>query len=395
MGLIIFISGSPYYCLDGYDLIRTIMPFVLIAILAVPVVSNLIYTFKTKKSLLIVSVCAVCLWAIFVLNSSNDMIKFLSKIVIFILLIFYISNNNNSERLFSCLYKYTIIICIIALLHWVLLYVYEFQMPYTIVEGGRVRDFHFLFYDNPEWYREHIGSFYYCRLQGFFWEPGVLGIYIVVALYHYIYNCSNKKLWVLFILLISLVLTESTTGLMIGSVLVGFHYLKKIKNKKIKLMIVIPVLILAVLAVTYFWSTKKNSASASYSIRTRELVVGLQIWLDNFFLGTGYNNTYLFKSILGAGSSNGFINWCTTMGLLGFLVIMVPFVANCIIGNRKNRRKSIVWMIIWILINMTEPLMTSPLMIFFLSNEYYTALKHKNEMNANSDLLSRKIFQVN
>ena len=54
------------------------------------------------------------------------------------------------------------------------------------------------------------------RLQGIFWEPGVYAVYLNLALYYFVFIKTEKKFTQYLLLAISILLTFSTTGIILG-----------------------------------------------------------------------------------------------------------------------------------------------------------------------------------
>ena len=75
------------------------------------------------------------------------------------------------------------------------------------------------------------------------------------------------------------------------------------------------------------------------------------------------------------GNSNGIIIWGFTMGLVGLAFILVPFIYVICASSRKNRKMEILYFALYVLFNMTDPLLMSPLMLFFLAFEYCKAIQ--------------------
>ena len=105
-------------------------------------------------------------------------------------------------------------------------------------------------------------------------------------------------------------------------------------------------------------------------------MLGIQLLLKNPIFGVGYRNDSVFTEFqgFGRGNSNGFITWCYTMGFLGIALLLIPFLIN--ITRQKNKKERIyefVFMMLFIALNSTEPLILTPLMWFVVSMEYAQA----------------------
>ena len=67
-------------------------------------------------------------------------------------------------------------------------------------------------------------------------------------------------------------------------------------------------------------------------------------------------------------SSNGLLTWIVTTGIAGSLLILYPFIRK--LRNSKTMIQDFYFLIAFILLNMTEPLMLTPLVIYIVANEY-------------------------
>ena len=172
-------------------------------------------------------------------------------------------------------------------------------------------------------------------------------------------------------MIINLVLTLSTTGLIVGIGLILIYRLQKMNTIREKILTIIPMGVAIIPVVLYIWNAKKNSAiSPSYSLRMYDMTRSLKIWKDYFLLGVGYNNTTMFSMEGRVGNSNGLLNWCMTTGLFGLLFIILPFIVNCLISKSKDRERFIIFFGLFILINCTEPLIQTPIMLLLISISY-------------------------
>lgn len=370
--LIVLISGTAVYSVDQFSTLRSITLVALIIILFYTLVKS---NNLKKKNITIYIMCVVVFFGILILKSSGEFFGIITKMFMVILLTNYCYSSNNSYKLFEIIYKIVIVCSSIALVFWVLLFVLKVKLPYFYIENGFYKSYFYLFY-TQEGYIEKIGSFSFYRLQSIFWEPGVFAVYLLIALYYYSFLAKKRNIKHFIILVLCLILTMSTTGLIVGVGLLVVYILKRIKAVIAKMLIIIPMGLSAMSVISYFWLEKKNSIiSPSYQLRMYDMTRSLEIWKDNFWVGTGYNNTALFEIEGRYGNSNGLLNWCMTTGIIGLLVIIIPMFANCLWLKSKERVMSIIYFALFILINFTEPLIQTPLMLLLISFSYVIMLK--------------------
>ena len=385
--LTLLISGTTVYSLEQFKRLRDITLVVLFVLLLMNALVNL-NAGKLKKRLAIVTIGALVFFAGSFISFPSESIHFFSKVLMFVLFSYLLYDEKNAKFIFKYLYDLIVVISVVALVFFVTLYVLKIPLPYTLLNNGFYRSYMYLFY-NADIYKESFGSFAYYRLQGVFWEPGVYGIYLILALFYYAFIDEEKDKRKLYIIVICLLLTSSTTGTALGLVVFGVLLLSKIKKQNERLLVLIPISLLACLVGYYLLIAKKYGGggySASYNLRMVDLTNSFDIWRNHFFWGTGYNNVAEFEAatrLYQRHNSNGFMNWCMTMGLWGLIAQVLPLVVNIIKTKNRGRIIHIAFAIIYVGINMTEPLITSPLMIMLIAFEYVMMVNKYggNELN--------------
>ena len=287
----ILISGTAVYSVEQFARLRDITLIFLFF--------TLLYFFikKTRKlnqkDLLITSGAVIFYCGSVIIHPSASVGNFFSKVLMFILYYFMFSISKNREVFLLLFYRSVIFLAALALSFFIGLYLIRLPIPHFSMSNGLYNSYCYLFF-NSENYRKAIGSFAFYRLQGVFWEPGVFAIYLILALYYYIYMAKNQNPKVLYLLLACLALTLSTTGIILGLLMIGVLFLKKYKNKNIRLLIIVPLGMTLCIAIYYVWTIKKEgegSNSASYNIRLHDLKSSLSIWKSHLLFGTGYGNS--------------------------------------------------------------------------------------------------------
>lgn len=372
--LIVLISGTAVYSVEQFSMLRKMTLVVLIGVLFYTFIKK--NNFKKKKIVIFTMYVGVG-FCLLILKSPGELFGIITKMLMVILLTNYCYGNNNTYKLFEIIYKIVIACSIMSLTFWIILYVLKINLPYFYIEDGFYKSYFYLFF-TYKGYIEQIGSFSFYRLQSIFWEPGVFAVYLLIALFFYSFLAKERNIKHFFILVSCLILTMSTTGLIVGIGLLAIHVLRKIKPTSMRMLVVIPMCLSTIPIITYLWMKKKNSAiSPSYRLRMYDMTRSLKIWKENFFLGTGYNNTALFEIEGRTGNSNGFLNWCMTTGIVGLLVVIIPFIVNCIWSKSKERTMFIVYFGLFVLMNFTEPLIQTPIMILLISFSYAAMLKKR------------------
>lgn len=131
------------------------------------------------------------------------------------------------------------------------------------------------------------------RPDGFFWEPGVLQIYL--NLYLFLSLFVFRKMRDAAIAAASVLLTQSTSGVLGAGVLIGWAYWQHLRvasrNQKIFAAILAPVLLIPVSAVVYLNVQEKLTGDyrGSAFARQYDAVTGFRIALAHPLTGIGFD----------------------------------------------------------------------------------------------------------
>ena len=288
------------------------------------------------------------------------------------------------------LYKVILFFAITSLVIYCI--VHLFQIPlfhnYFYLDGGKGLRYisYFGIYYEQGYANTQFGLSLY-RMTGPFREPGAHQIYINYDIYLYIIRNLKSKVQFI-ILVIDLVLTMSSAGIAIGIflIIVLYYRTKKITTQT-KVLFGVPAFALAFFAIvevviTKFSETYANKSSAF--IRLYDFKLGMELFLENFWVGTGYYNTEPFikrnnYNITGhLGSSNGLLTICYTTGVIGMLFVSIPFVCNFIHIDKSKKIIKLVYIMLIFLFNFVEPVYYYPFMLYLLANEYYMMFSRKS-----------------
>lgn len=272
-------------------------------------------------------------------------------------------------------YHAVLLIAWITLVYFVLIEIFKLSLPYTTIGSGGIvyRNYHNLYFNTDYYIRTYFG-FQFHRLHGLFWEPGVYQIFLNFALFYALLRKKDKNKTSIAILLINVILTVSTTGLIISVCLVSYALYNSKKFRRYRMLVVVPVFLTAVVLSYNIWMEKVITGAGSYLARVSDLTIGLQLFFQNFILGTGYDNVQIFTRIQarGRGSTNGLVTWCYTMGIVGVVACILPFILNILFEkNKEEKMNRIIYFGIFILCNMSEPIYFAPLMWMIVAGEYW------------------------
>ncbi|UPS45264.1 O-antigen ligase family protein [Prevotella sp. E15-22] len=205
-------------------------------------------------------------------------------------------------------------------------------------------------------------GFTFKRNCGYFTEAGLYAFFIVLALFVWLFVKTKKSKVELAILLVALLSTFSTTGLIL-TVLMFAYYIntRKIKGKAIRWLLALMTVGVVVFVVNDLLATKQEEHSFSFSARMFDLIGGIQLFLQSPIWGWGYKNHDAFYviSMQGFGTersdSNGVVSALYQIGILGCTIFYVPF----ILVRKKlkeNKRLFSFLSILLILLMMGEPI---------------------------------------
>lgn len=330
-------------------------------------------------------------------STVGELTLYIIKFILFFLFCYllYIKNKDFDKYLY-----YTIsFIALYSIIFYFIINIFHIGLPYKVFQIVGTKEFYYDYYD-IYFYRKsfdtviNIGPYSFDRLSSLFWEPGVYGIYLIYALYINLFtnNIYKKNKRIIFlILVINILFTFSTTALCI---MLAFFAIKIIKNKQLKpyfkILIIIPTVSITLVGIFYIIISKINKNGLgevnSFFARISDITVGFTLFFQNIISGTGFNNAGEFKELQGYGRdcSNGLIIWLFTTGTVGIFFASYPYIINL----KKLKKKSypdvfyyLVYIIMVILLNMTEPIFTSPLMTYVLAKEYALLCKRGKIIN--------------
>ena len=248
--------------------------------------------------------------------------------------------------------------------------IYEFTDSYG--DRRKVSHIAFLFYRGIVGVKE--------RLYGFFWEPGIYQIYLNIFLILQL-NKYKEKLWI-FATILSIILTVSTTGYIILSIILLYELFKKLHTTK-NIFTVIAVMIVAAVGFGYGYKIVTGNISdkvsgenqGSFFARQADVIAGLTIAYENPLIGIGAN-TERFKQMRSQIAWQGELTGSQTKdtgntnGLISLMYIWgIPFAAWYLWGMCRQKiicgSKWIMAALLLLSLN-SEPLAMTPFFLLFI-----------------------------
>lgn len=313
-------------------------------------------------------------------NFSSFIMYFLKFVLFFVSCLYFRKKNIDFQEY---LYKVIVFIAKYSIYIYIPFILLRIPFPYLTFQIPDSDSFYenylYLYYYRP--FNDalvNIGPLRIGRNAAFFWEPGLYGVFLSYALYYHIFkNVKNKKNFLY--LIINILSTFSTTALAIACLFIGIKILKKMSYRE-RLYCIIPTMLIVVLGVTYILKGKASVQNAqggmnSFSVRLLDLTIGFLVFQKHPLYGTGFQNTeeFRFAQKLNRGSSNGLITWMFTMGTVGIIFLLLPFLIN--IKKSTDKFNILIYLGLFLILNMTEPIITSPFMTFLLAQEYSKTMK--------------------
>ncbi len=234
------------------------------------------------------------------------------------------------------------------------------------------------------------------RNCGFMWEPGAYGAMLIIAFVIYLYFNKFKFNTKVFVYLVLILSTYSTTAYL-NLILIPFFYLfnSKVSNKIIvgSIILIFTIIFLNLSTVTLFDKINFQFLNLDANLELldyKEEIVSLDrfaslIYLlpkiqDNYLIGTGWsfvNDTFNSKTV---SLSNGLAYYFVMFGFVGFIFFINNLYKTGLIFFKGNIKLSILFIIIIVNIGFSNPVLLLP---FFISLQLFCYVDFKNKFNYN------------
>lgn len=377
--LIIYLSGSVLSSLRGDSLEYNALLFVESCILLYAVLKTLRLSKTISRMTVLLLVFLGIALCINYVNYPQSFSSLLIKVLMFVLMIsFTKSAAADGVDLGHVLYRCILAIALIAIVSFVFVDIVGIASAISVVTSGTLRynEYSPFFYE-AGMYSMSVLGYSFTRLAGPFWEPGVFQIYLNFALYRFLFF-ENKRKSHLALLLACIALTVSTTGYLLAVILILLYVITKIDSGKARFLSSVPVtIVILVIALQLIGSKAGSVNSVSYDLRVSDIQVGLNLLAQNPLFGVGYMNEMQFITLQGLdrGSSNGLITWLYSMGVMGLLFAVAPFLFNgARLRTSDERIAYLAFVLFFVLSNMTEPVYMTPFIILLIAEEYRRCL---------------------
>lgn len=302
--LIVFISGSLLISNESLLSPSTVRLLYLSLIFSLLLTNKLENFLILKRNLLIIMTIFAGFIIINVLRVPKNVFHFFIRLSWF--LCFYVLCNYNQKTkklLSSYIYLIVLFLATSSSILFIIINIFRVNLPMSViyVEPFNYYSFAGIYYMIPQAKVTFLNQTLY-RAQSIFWEPGVFAVFLSYTLYYELFKKEKSSLMIAVFLYICILTTFSTTGIMVGTGILGCYFLltKKV-SKGIKYLSFSVLAPLALVFLISVWNSKKygegDQVSGSYSLRMFDLVYGFSVLKSNPLFGSGYNNDTIFKEL--------------------------------------------------------------------------------------------------
>ena len=215
-----------------------------------------------------------------------------------ILILMHLKNNRESYYFLDRIHFILKIVLYHALVSFIC---YFFVKGYLVkLYGGWGNEyiadsFYYVFFYDAEKYKFSLFGLEFIRNQGWFWEPGILQIFLNILLFIEGFVVKRNK-WTIFLLIIAIITTYSTTGILIMLFLLAFIFWSYVRTSPLTIILVISFsLPLYYVAETNIENKTIGEKSSSFQKRYLDLVQPFAIALKYPLTGVGLDREYFQK----------------------------------------------------------------------------------------------------
>lgn len=279
---------------------------------------------------------------------------------------------NRKAELIRCFYNVFMVLCVLSTFVYIFVEVLKLPMPYTVTSFDWLPEFNsygYIYFRMNILTPDVFGPITIMRNCGFYSEPGLYALFIVLNLYIYLFIKKKRNLFHFTVLLFALFTTVSATGWLAFLLIAAFKmvYSEKYSNVARSLIVGSIVFMVATVIVYIVLFQKATNHVNSYTSRGFDLVQGFKLFLKSPIWGWGYKNTDVFSSIAatfagvyheGRVNSNGVMCALYQIGLIGSMVYYIPaffYIKNHSERRSYERKKLIMFCMLVFFLVMGEP----------------------------------------
>ena len=319
-------------------------------------------------------------------QTAEKYLFYLLTVVLSILSLLHFRNNRKADIFLIRLHSVLMLISFHAFFNFIIFFFMKNNLTIISSAYHECETFMHLFFYTPSKGIVNVFGFEFCRNQGFFWEPGILQIFLNMLFFLEAFIIKKRKSLLILTALVILT-TYSTTGILLLLIQFIVYLFNEFKLNK---WITPFVLLLAIPVYIIFSVNLEDKISGvkemSFQKRYFDLVQPFFIALENPLTGIGLDlfefqkirqefyipssSVQSINSLTGIdskiqvtekGSTNSIMFLIAGAGFPSAILLMVMFFKQQIIAEKKW-----LWMLIMIVSVMSEPLLLRPFFFLFI-----------------------------
>lgn len=373
----------------GFQTINDIILVITALTLNFIIIKTLIINKKNFLELILFSLFIIIYNLTFIyINGENTKLFILNFIVILICLMIYSVYSIKEDRYNQILIKIAnvvFVLSIISIVFYIFANCLNIIQPtdYVLLRWGSDRRIpgYFGVYYNTQWI--NLNGVHLIRNTGIFTEAPMYSFILCISLLIELFIIRRIRKKNVFVLLLTIFSTLSTTGITISlTVLTLQLILKKSKTilERILKITIIPVIIILALSLSLFFVKDKinesgNKKYGSFETRTDDFKIGLEAWKENKIIGHGYERHDITQQYMGSirvmqndiGGSSGLMMVLPQGGIYLTSIYIIPLIMAMLYGIiNKKLNVIIISLVVFILFIFTN-IPYRYLMIYFLA----------------------------
>ncbi|HOZ54444.1 MAG TPA: hypothetical protein PK993_00135 [Clostridia bacterium] len=325
-------------------------------------------------------------------SSGEAIIAYIIKFIILLptLILYFRLNTENVNRLCKAFVDCSLVLAVISLILYLLFITNVFGDNTVLVKWGGSRQINHLFYMQFNMQNSYSFGTMLLRNTGIFTESPMYSYILTLALAFNYLNFNKVKHY---ILLITIITTFSTTGIIAAGIIVFINSFIAENKKNIIKKIILPfiIAILSIVAVNLI-EMKMENESWSYNLRFEDYIVSYLAWNEHPLVGNGYENTSKSVSYMNHdrrkdeikhGQSNAVGRLLAEGGIFLFLYYMIPTFKTIIQSYKKHDKSflsiSISFFILIISTNIPYQMITMFMLslLFNYNRNYIKEMKYE------------------
>lgn len=247
----------------------------------------------------------------------------------------------------------------------------------AINEGGGINIIIYNFQNT--WINELIGISRNC---GPFWEPGMFAVYLIVGLFFYNFSPLYRIKGFNMILIISLISTVSTGGLISGLLLGGLYVLGPQVSLKLKILLIPTLLTIGTftLKLDYIgaktYEQLENDNEGSDSSRFGAMKTHIKMALNSPLIGGEKIGNYTRGKTLASGTILPFVNYGIIGGVIFFTIMLLSYI-KLFAYQPKGLLYSIYLFVVIMTLSISQTILLMPFFICLIFIGLYTHTQPK------------------